>query len=248
MVSLSPKVFATLYLLVTTQGRVVSKQEFMDALWHGSFVEDGNLTQNIFVLRKVLGVSPDARPYIETVPKRGYRFVGVVSELPGNISKIAEKRIESTIPLPLPDWADSALDLYHQSFRRVAFLVPPILLLVFLLSGYLALHSVAPVQIGGYQRLTNDGNSKEPATTHGAIIFGWEPTLLQRAERQRDCPRASSRDWGRNLIRRCSFDQRRGHRLTTRTCRAADRECMDHWRCAAADQQRLYDRRLYSHF
>src|SRR5277367_3019183 len=77
-VPLSPKVFETLDLLVQSGGRIVTKQEFMKTLWPDSFVEDGNLTQNIFILRKVLGSSEDGRPYIETFSRRGYRFVGTV--------------------------------------------------------------------------------------------------------------------------------------------------------------------------
>ena len=78
IVPLSPKGFETLQLLVVNHGRIVKKHEFMQALWPDSFVEESNLTQNIFVLRKVLGTASDGRSYIETVPKRGYRFVGAV--------------------------------------------------------------------------------------------------------------------------------------------------------------------------
>src|SRR5271165_959298 len=77
-VPLTPKVFETLDLLVQSGGRIVTKQEFMEALWPDSFVEDGNLTQNIFILRKVLGSCADGRPYIETFRRRGYRFVCAV--------------------------------------------------------------------------------------------------------------------------------------------------------------------------
>src|SRR5579864_8795816 len=72
-VPLGPKVFDTLLLLVEGAGRLVTKDEFMNRVWPDSFVEDLALTQNISQLRKVLG-NGDA-PVIETVPKRGYRFV-----------------------------------------------------------------------------------------------------------------------------------------------------------------------------
>src|SRR5579859_5056360 len=72
-VPLGPKVFDTLLVLVESAGRLVTKDEFMNRVWPDSFVEDLALTQNISQLRKVLG-NGDA-PIIETVPKRGYRFV-----------------------------------------------------------------------------------------------------------------------------------------------------------------------------
>jgi DNA-binding winged helix-turn-helix (wHTH) protein/tetratricopeptide (TPR) repeat protein len=79
-VSLTPKVVETLILLVENRGRVVSKDELMKTLWPDSFVEESNLSQNIFVLRKALGDSQDKR-YILTVPGRGYQFTGEVHEV-----------------------------------------------------------------------------------------------------------------------------------------------------------------------
>lgn len=80
-IPLSPKVFETLALLLEHRGRVVSKAEFMEALWPDTFVEESNLTQNIFVLRKILGLAADGKPYVETVPKRGYRISTPVEAL-----------------------------------------------------------------------------------------------------------------------------------------------------------------------
>jgi len=81
VVPLTPKVFDTLALLVQKSGHVVGKDELMNEVWPDSFVEESNLTQNIFMLRKVLGVSPDGRPFIETVSKRGYRFAATVRDV-----------------------------------------------------------------------------------------------------------------------------------------------------------------------
>jgi len=79
-VSLTPKAFDTLLALVQNSGRVLGTEELMAQVWPDSFVEENNLAQNISTLRKVLGVG-GAR-FIETVPKRGYRFVGDVREIP----------------------------------------------------------------------------------------------------------------------------------------------------------------------
>jgi TolB-like protein/DNA-binding winged helix-turn-helix (wHTH) protein len=73
-VQLTHKAFQILLLLVQNSGRITQKEDIFAALWSDSFVEDGNLTQYIYVLRKVLGQTPDGQSYIETVPKHGYRF------------------------------------------------------------------------------------------------------------------------------------------------------------------------------
>jgi DNA-binding winged helix-turn-helix (wHTH) protein/tetratricopeptide (TPR) repeat protein len=73
-VSLTPKAFDILLALIERHDRVVDKAELMKLVWPDSFVEEANLSQTIFVLRKTLGDGPDGRPYIDTVPRRGYRF------------------------------------------------------------------------------------------------------------------------------------------------------------------------------
>ncbi|MGB7922651.1 MAG: alpha/beta fold hydrolase [Pyrinomonadaceae bacterium] len=80
-VQLTPKVFDTLLALVENSGHVLGKNELMQMIWPDSFVEENNLAQNISVLRKVLGEGAEGLKYIETVPKRGYRFVASVEEL-----------------------------------------------------------------------------------------------------------------------------------------------------------------------
>src|SRR5512145_96426 len=74
MILLPPKVFDTLWMLVKEEGRVVSKSELMEAIWANAFVEESNLSQNIYTLRRALGVDEQGRQFIETVPRRGYRF------------------------------------------------------------------------------------------------------------------------------------------------------------------------------
>jgi len=71
---LPPKVFDTLFVLIEREGRVVSKSELMEAIWADAFVEESNLSQNIYTLRRTLGVDEQGRRFIETVPRRGYRF------------------------------------------------------------------------------------------------------------------------------------------------------------------------------
>ena len=81
VVSLTPKAFDTLLFLVENHGHVLEKNELMKALWPGSFVEEGNLTDNISKLRQALGDDRKSPQYIETVPRRGYRFMAEVQEI-----------------------------------------------------------------------------------------------------------------------------------------------------------------------
>jgi TolB-like protein/DNA-binding winged helix-turn-helix (wHTH) protein/tetratricopeptide (TPR) repeat protein len=74
-VPLPPKDIETLVILVEGRGQIVEKKELMEKIWPGTFVEEGNLTRHVFNLRQVLADGKSDRHYIETVPKRGYRFV-----------------------------------------------------------------------------------------------------------------------------------------------------------------------------
>ena len=80
-VPLTPKAFDTLLLLVENAGHLVEKEAFLRQLWPDAFVEESSLAQNISVLRKVLGDDGNGNKFIETVPKRGYRFVAEVKEV-----------------------------------------------------------------------------------------------------------------------------------------------------------------------
>jgi eukaryotic-like serine/threonine-protein kinase len=80
-VPLGPKVVETLLLLVLNAGHLVDKDDLMKGVWPDAFVEEGNLNKHIFVLRKTLGQWDGGLEYIETVPKRGYRFVAPVNRV-----------------------------------------------------------------------------------------------------------------------------------------------------------------------
>ena len=77
-VQLTPKAFDILLALIERRDRVVEKAELMRLVWPDSFVEEANLSQTIYVLRQTLGDAADGRPYIDTVPRRGYRFASGV--------------------------------------------------------------------------------------------------------------------------------------------------------------------------
>jgi DNA-binding winged helix-turn-helix (wHTH) protein/TolB-like protein/Flp pilus assembly protein TadD len=80
-VALTPKAFQMLVVLVERSGHLVEKDELLKELWRDQFVEESNLSQNIYLLRKALGEGPDEHQYIETVPRRGYRFIADVREV-----------------------------------------------------------------------------------------------------------------------------------------------------------------------
>jgi TolB-like protein/Flp pilus assembly protein TadD len=78
VVSLPPKAVELLLALIERPGEAVDKDELLTLVWPGTFVEEGSLTQNVSLLRKVLGDRPTS-PYIATIPRRGYRFVAPVT-------------------------------------------------------------------------------------------------------------------------------------------------------------------------
>jgi len=108
-VTLPPKDLETLLVLVENAGHIVEKEELLEKVWSGVFVEEGNLARHVFNLRQVLGDTQDGRPYIETIPRRGYRFISDVqedgeaiappsaappSEQPGTAVQSGQKRIQ----------------------------------------------------------------------------------------------------------------------------------------------------------
>ena len=121
-VPLPPKVIETLLALVESRGHLVDKDALMKRVWPDAFVEEGNLNKNVFLLRKTLGQWDGGLEYIETVPRRGYRFVAPVNQVAGGL-------IESRPNLAMDRTADSAkAELLPQShLRRLLMLIGLIL-------------------------------------------------------------------------------------------------------------------------
>ena len=90
-VSLTPKVFETLLVLIEHHGRIIEKDELMNRLWPDIFVEENNLSFNIKQLRKALGDDARRPLYIETVARRGYRFVAEVEEILAAVSHVQNR-------------------------------------------------------------------------------------------------------------------------------------------------------------
>ncbi|HXG66222.1 MAG TPA: winged helix-turn-helix domain-containing protein [Blastocatellia bacterium] len=81
LVQLTPKAFDTLLTLVENAGRILEKEELMKKVWPDAFVEEANLAVNISSLRKILADGSEDKTYIETIPRRGYRFVARVKRV-----------------------------------------------------------------------------------------------------------------------------------------------------------------------
>lgn len=101
VIPLQPKTFQILLVLLRYHQQLVTKEDLLKAVWPDSFVEEANLSRNIFLLRKALGESPQDHQYILTVPGRGYRFaenVRSVTEHDGSV--VAEKHAEAQNATP----------------------------------------------------------------------------------------------------------------------------------------------------
>jgi len=177
VVSLSPKASELLKLLVARRGQIVSKQEIFETVWAGTFVEDGVLTQNIYTLRLALGPDENGKQFIETIPRRGYRFAGEVRTAAAlrdvkaangrNGSSTADYDDDELSAELLEE--DSKLSFYREHSARAAAIPAPLLsapetkarsrsLLPILLAG-LVLSVLAAAGFGVYQWMSRD-NSK----------------------------------------------------------------------------------------
>src|SRR5918996_134329 len=108
-VALTPKVFDTLLALLENSSHVLTKKELMQLVWPDSFVEENNLAQNISILRKALGQGKEGEHYIQTVPKRGYRFVVDVTTTGGEEETvIVHERTRARIVVESTDEPDDA--------------------------------------------------------------------------------------------------------------------------------------------
>jgi len=114
-VRVTPKAFEILLGLVRSGGRVISKDELMTTIWPNCFVEEGNLAQNIFLLRRVLGERKNEHKYIITIPGVGYRFAPYVRESAVSpiIRKVApggDQKITCIAVLPFKSISQNEMD------------------------------------------------------------------------------------------------------------------------------------------
>ena len=167
VVQLQPRALEMLLVLVRGRGELVSKQDLMNAVWPDSFVEEGNLTQNIFLLRRELGRTAEGEDYIQTLSKRGYRMNVPVKE---NGRTLAAEKVADD---PGQDLNGHGAAVFAASAgegrsRRV-WLVAALLVLAMLGLGVAAAglwraESARP-RVSWYTQITHDGALKRGSST-----------------------------------------------------------------------------------
>ena len=130
MIPLTPKATDTLLALVSNPGRVLEKEELIKIVWPDTFVEEGGLARNISMLRKVFGEGTEDVQFIETIPKRGYRFAAHVSQVRAEVPPEPATELE-TPPQPPP----AAPDPPRRS-GRLAWVLTSLLVLAAVAAAY----------------------------------------------------------------------------------------------------------------
>lgn len=135
MMTLTQKALEVLLVLIEQRGRIVEKDELMRRVWPDTFVEESNLAHQIYTLRKALGKASDEKEYIQTIPRRGYRFVAEVSETRDAIGEVdysitveesvavdarAGANTRDVEPEPKPDASSSGNSLIRRHAKPVA--------------------------------------------------------------------------------------------------------------------------------
>jgi DNA-binding winged helix-turn-helix (wHTH) protein/predicted Zn-dependent protease len=186
-VAITPKVFETLLILVRHSRDVVTKDDLMKSVWPDSFVEEANLSQNIFVLRKALGDTPEDRRYIATIPGRGYRFVAEVRTIAQDgddvlISSSSRAQIVVEHPVAAPTVPEPADGLWPKAIGRYGWAVAAVM--VVLVGGtilFLSRHRQKPVSLGETDSvlLADFTNTTGDPVFDGALQQGLEIQLKQ---------------------------------------------------------------------
>lgn len=96
-VALAPKLFDTLLALVTNAGRILAKEDLLQQIWPDSYVEENSLNKNVHALRRVLGGNEPQESFIETIPKRGYRFLAEVRATGAGSATLSARRTRTHI-------------------------------------------------------------------------------------------------------------------------------------------------------
>ena len=135
-VPLKPKVFETLLVLVENHGRLLDKETLMRQLWQDTYVEEANLAVNVSQLRKALGQAEGGPQFIETVPRRGYRFVADVQEVwPEEAAIVINEYTSARITIEEEESKGGAAEVVRRQGRspvrfRPAFLVAVVALVL----------------------------------------------------------------------------------------------------------------------
>ncbi len=190
-VPVAPKVWDALVIMVESSGRILEKEELMNRLWPDCFVEESNLTQIIFQLRKALGESAAKQQYIETIPKRGYRFVAEIRRVDGQV-EAHPNRSDSVRTEPRADDGTSvpAQQSEKRIYKEKALIAAAVLVLAvttafgfsyFLRWNSLTGGSAASPEMRSIRLLTSSGNAQQPALSPDGKYVAY---VLDEAGRQ----------------------------------------------------------------
>jgi DNA-binding winged helix-turn-helix (wHTH) protein len=182
-VPLQLKAFETLLVLVRNSEQVVLKDELMKAIWPDTYVEESNLAQNIFMLRKTLGTVTGDQRYIVTIPGRGYSFAGKVRTISGEESLIGESHSRTRVVIdevffPAVDKTARITGLALRGTRRKWALGPVIGLAVVAVIAVGLRPMVPPPKVLRIRQITHLGSLVYNAklSTDGARVYfrAWE--------------------------------------------------------------------------
>jgi DNA-binding winged helix-turn-helix (wHTH) protein/Tol biopolymer transport system component len=197
-VAVQPKAFDILLALVQNNDRLVLKEELMRTVWQDTFVEESNLTQNIFVLRKILGETAGEHRYIATVPGRGYQFVGEVRIVDEEARETAAQESNTQFPaVTHEETRTRRKPLLSTGFGRLAFGLSIVIIPV-LVAAFVWQESSLPApkllrvrqithsgRVLPYSRVVTDGSRLYFTEKIGGItalanvpITGGEPTII----------------------------------------------------------------------
>jgi Tol biopolymer transport system component/DNA-binding winged helix-turn-helix (wHTH) protein len=189
----APKVWDALVIMAESSGRILEKEELMNRLWPDCFVEESNLTQIIFQLRKALGESAAKQQYIETIPKRGYRFVADIRRLDGQVEPFNQHDSARTDP---PEDNDTSVPArqseksIYKNYKKKTLIAAAILVFsvttalgfsYFLRWNPLTGGSAASPEMKSIRLLTSSGNAQQPALSHDGKYVAY---VIDEAGRQ----------------------------------------------------------------
>lgn len=207
-IPLTPKVFEMLQVFLESDGKLISKEDLMNKIWVNNFVEESNLTFTIRRLRKILNDDAHQPKFIETVPRRGYRFIAEVSRAAEAVPQFPEAEntgeksdsfaapAADSVAVPESDVPPTVKDSAPNR-KYIAFGLTVFLLITFLASGAIyreAVQTIAPdFSRMEFSRITNDGRAILAAISpDGKYIVhvrdggGTQSLLVRQAEETKD--------------------------------------------------------------
>ena len=177
-VSLNPKTFDLLEILVARRGEILSKDELLETIWEGQFVEESNLTVHVSTLRKTLGETRGENRFILTIPGKGYKFIGEETEVENEITFESREYSRFSIAEIVEDIENKQLKSTNHSRKFSYFLLLPFAFLLLLFVGYFWFRNdnrkaVVPFTQMQIRQLTNNGKVEIAALSPDGKLFAY---------------------------------------------------------------------------